>query len=143
MGDDALDRDARIQLSIGTKQEGHADGLFSLPVDLVFDHRRGLLLVVDCGNSRVQVLSSTDDGCSFVSKLGDQPGPLANPYGLAIDHDHDRILVTDASNDRVQSWPLSDQSSLSCIGHRGSGDLEFYAPRGIAIDKHHRRRLQQ
>jgi len=28
---------------------------------------------------------------------------------------------------------------LSCIGHRGSGDLEFYNPQGIAIDKHHRR----
>jgi len=39
----------------------------------------------------------------------------------------------------VQSWPLSDQSLLSCVGHRGSGDLEFNDPRGIAIDKHHRR----
>jgi len=34
---------------------------------------------------------------------------------------------------------LSDQSLLSCIGRRGSGDLEFDNPRGIAIDKHHRR----
>jgi len=142
MGDDALDRDARLQLSIGTKQPRNADGLFWLPVDLAFDHRRDLLLVVDSGNSRVQVLSSTDDGCSFVSKFaerGKYQGPLANPYGLAIDHDHDRILVTDTGNDRVQSWSLSEQSFLSCVGHRGSGDLEFYAPRGIAIDKHHHR----
>jgi len=38
-----------------------------------------------------------------------------------------------------QTWSLSEQSFLSCVGHHGSGDLEFYYPRGIAIDKHHRR----
>ena len=132
MGDDALDRDARIKLSIGTKQHGHADGLFHYPIGLVFDHHRSLLLVVDSWNHRVQVLSCDDGdggGGSFVSKFGkkgDQPGQLVNPYGIAIDRDHDRILVTDYDNHRVQSWSLSDQSFLSCVGHHGSGDLEFY-----------------
>jgi len=141
MADDALDRDAaRIKLSIGTEQDGDADGLFSDPSGLVFDHHRGLLLVVDCGNSRVQ-LFSCDDG-SFVSKFGEQgnqPSQLKYPYGLAIDHDHDRILVVDHGNNRVQSWSLSEQSFLSCVGQGGSGDLEFFAPRNIAIDKHHHR----
>jgi len=143
MGDDALDRDARIKLSIGTKQEGHADGLFANPRGLGFDHHRGLLLVADCWNHRVQVLScDDDDGGSFVSKLGEegnQPGQLKHPWGIAIDHDHDRILIADTGNDRLQSWSLSEQSFLSCIGKYGSGDLEFQNPRGIAIDKHHRR----
>jgi len=143
MGHDALDRDARIKLSIGTKQYGNADGLFNDPNGLVFDHHRGLLLVVDCSNDRVQVFScDDDDGFSFVSKFGehgDQPGQFQYPIGIAIDHDHDRILVTDYRNDRVQSWSLSEQSFLSCVGQRGSGDLEFHNPRGIAIDKHHRR----
>jgi len=147
MEDDALDRDARIKLSIGTKQHGDADGLFEMPSGLAFDHHRGLLLVVDSWNHRMQVFSCGDDddgdgGGSFVSKLGkkgDQPGQLVNPYGIAIDHDHDRIVITDYDNHRVQSWSLSDQSFLSCIGHHGSGDLEFYNPQGIAIDKHHRR----
>jgi len=142
MGDDAVDRDARIKLSIGTKQGGNADGLFNFPFGLVFDHHRGLLLVVDTNNHRLQVFSCDDDGGSFVSKFGEkgtQPGELYFPSGLVIDHDHDRILVVDWENDRVQSWSLSEQSFLSCIGRRGSGDLEFYNPRGIAIDKHHRR----
>jgi len=143
MEDDALDRDARIKLSIGTKQQGNADGLFYIPVGLVFDHHRGLLLVADCYNHRVQVFScDDDDGGSSVSKFGeegDQPGQLQYPFGLAIDHDHDRILITDTTNNRVQSWSLSEQSFLSCIGHQGSGDLHFYCPRGIAIDKHHHR----
>jgi len=135
------DRDARIKLSIGTKQGGNDDGLFGLPRGLVFDHHRGLLLVADNTNNRVQVFSC-DDGGSFVSKFGkegSQPGQFQYPIGLAIDHDHDRILIADTSNSRVQSWSLSEQSFLSCIGHHGSGDLEFQYPRGIAIDKHHRR----
>jgi len=141
MGDDALDRDARIKLSIGTKKAGNADGQLYLPTGLVFDHHRGLLLVADSWNHRVQVFSC-DDGGSFVSKLGEkgnQPGQFHRPWGLAIDHDHDRILLTDNGNHRAQSWSLSEQSFLSCVGHHGSGDLEFNNPRGIAIDKHHRR----
>jgi len=140
MGDDAaLDRDARIKLSIGTKEEGEADGVFYNPLGLVFDHRRGLLLVADSWNNRVQVFSCDDSG-SFVSKFGeegDQPGQFKNPGGLAIDHDHDRILIVDHLNNRVQSWSLSEQSFLSCIGKYGSGDLEFQCPQGIAVDNHH------
>jgi len=142
MGDDALDRDARIKLSIGTKQRGKADGLFSLPRGLAFDHHRGLLLVADCYNHRVQVFSCDDEGGSFVSKFGDAgtaPGQLFYSEGIAIDHDHDRILIVDRGNHRVQSWSLSEQSFLSCVGHQGSGDLEFEWPQGIAIDKHHHR----
>jgi len=144
MGDDPVDRDApRIKLlSIGTKQKGDADGLFNYPRGLRFDHHRGLLLVADSHNHRVQVLSCDDDGISLVSKLGeegDQPGQLKYPSDVAIDHDHDRILIVDSANHRVQSWSLSEQSLLSCVGHRGSGDLELNNPQGIAIDKHHRR----
>jgi len=140
MADDALDRDARIKLSIGTKQQGNADGVLHNPLGLVFDHHRGLLLVADSSNNRVQVFSS-DDG-SFVSKFGeqgDQPGQFVNPDGITIDHDHDRILVVDSFNHRVQSWSLSEQSFLSCVSQEGSGDLEFDNPQGIAVDKHHHR----
>jgi len=141
MGDDTLDRDARIKLSIGTKEQGDADGEFYCPLGLVFDHHRGLLLVADTDNNRVQVFSCDDDGGSFVSKLGkqgSQPGQFKHPNGIAIDHDHDRILIVDQFNHRVQSWSLSEQSFLSCVGHQGSGDLEFKNPHGIAIDNHHR-----
>ena len=139
--------DARIKLSIGTNQEGSADGQFNCPRGLAFDIHRGLLLVADFNNHRVQVFScdggdGDDEGGSFVSKFGgqgSQPGQFQYPWGLAIDHDHGRILVTDRANNRVQSWSLSDQSLLSCIGTRGSGNLQFNEPRGIAIGKHHRR----
>jgi len=140
MEDDTLVRDSRIKFSIGTKQHGNADGVFYNPTGLAFDHHRGLLLVADSYNHRVQVFSS-DDG-SFVSKFGkkgDQPGQLHLPNGIAIDHDHDRILVTDSSNHRVQSWSLSEQSCLSCAGKMGSGALEFQLPLDSAIDKHHHR----
>jgi len=128
------------KLSIGMHR-GSADGEFYNPLGLAFDHHRGLMLVVDAGNHRVQVFSC-DDGGSFVSKLGEkgnQPSQFLRPWDLAIDHHHDRILIAELSNNRIQSWSLSEQSFLSCIGHFGSGDLEFQNPRGIAIDKHHRR----
>jgi len=142
MGDDVLDQDARIKLSIGTKQAGDADGQLDGPFGLAFDHHRGLLLVSDNNNNRVQVFSCDDDGGSFVSKFGKegyQPGQFKYPDGIAIDHDHDRILIVDNSHHRVQSWSLSEQSFLSYIGKYGSRDLEFCNPRGIAIDKHHHR----
>jgi len=131
-----LDDDTRIKLSIGTKQQGDADGQFRVPMGLAFDHHRGLLFVADNNNHRVQVFSC-DDG-SFVFKFGekgDQPGQFFHPWGIAIDHDHDRILVVDFANNRVQSWSLSDQSLLSYIGH----DAELYFPQDVAIDKPHHR----
>jgi len=151
MADDTpllLDRDARIKLSIGSTPQGDAggqfdrpaDGLLSSPLGLEFDHHRGLLLVSDNNNHRVQVFSC-DDG-SFVSKFGEegsQPGQLHYPWGLAIDRDHDRILIVDCFNDRLQSWSLSDQSFLSCIGKKGSSRWRFRGARGIAVDKHHHR----
>jgi len=143
MADDTLlllDRDSRIKLSIGSKQQGNADGQLRYPGDIAFDHHRGLLLVSDTSNHRVQVFSC-DDG-SFVSKFAaqrNQPGQLQNSDSIAIDHDHDRILVANSDNDTIRSWSLSDQSFLSCVGQKGSGDLEFDYPQGIAIDKHHHR----
>jgi len=143
MGDDTLDRDARIKLSIGTKEKGDADGQFSNSSGLVFDQHRGLLLVSDALNRRVQVFSQGDDEAfSFVSKFGAQgngPVQFCGPWGIAIDHDHDRILITDTGNIHIQSWSLSEQSFLSCIGQQGYTVLEFSYPQGIAIDKHHRR----
>jgi len=143
MGDYRFDRDARIKLSIGIKQRSNTDGLFNSPAGLVFDHHRGLLLVAEFHNHRVQVFSCDDgDDGSFVSKFGEQgrqPGQFTNPDGISIDHDHDRILIVDCFNHRVQSWSLSEQSFVSCIGQYGSGDLEFKYPQGIAVDKHHRR----
>jgi len=140
MGDYPLDRDARIKLSIRIEEDGDTDDtMFASVHGLAFDHHRGLLLVADTHNNRVQTFSC-DDGGSFVSKFGEegnQPGQFMYPHCLAIDHDHDRILIVDCGNHRVQSWSLSEQSFLSCTGHLGSGDLEFQYPRGIAIDKHH------
>ena len=139
MDDRLLDSDARIKLSIVISKPMSALAFMCLR-GLVFDHHRGLLLVVDTLGSNVQVFSC-DDG-SLVSKFGEdgnQPGQFKYPNGIAIDHDHDRILVTDYSNHRVHLWSLSDQSFLSCIGKQGSGDREFQFPSGIAIDKHHHR----
>jgi len=143
MGDDPLDRDARIKLSIGTRQQGDDSQRFA-PFNLAFDHR-GLLLVVESNTHRVQAFSFDDDdgdGASLVSKFGeqgDEPGQFKCPADLAIDHDHDRIFVVDHYHNRVQIWSLSEQSFLSCIDQHVSRDIELKRPHGVAIDKHHHR----
>jgi len=148
MDDDPIDHDARIKFSIGTEpyyenddDDGDADGQFNNPLGLVFDQHRGLLLVVDSNNHRVQVFSCDDGDCgSFVSKFGEEGDQLdQSPSGIAIDHDHDSILVVNTAINRVQSWSLRDQSFLSSIGTDDPGDLEFCSPQGIAIDRHHHR----
>ena len=140
MAEQLLDSDTRILLSIGTVDAGEVDGLLANPRGLEFDHHRGLLLVTDTSNHRVQVFSR-DDG-SFVCKFGEwgeQAGEFMVPFATAIDHDHDRVIITDSGNNRIQSWSLSEQSFLSCKGQKGPGDLEFNGPRDVAIDKHHHR----
>jgi len=145
--------EARIRFSIGTEQSGKADGVFSNPRGLAFDHHRRHLFVVDCNNYRVQVFSSIEDdacGGEFLSAFSSFAGSprvrrfafdndaLLSPWGIAIDHDHDRLVLADSGNHRVQLWSLSEQSFLSSVGQRGT-HLELRNPLGVAIDKHHDR----
>ena len=145
--------EARIRFSIGTEQSGKADGVFSNPRGLAFDHHRRHLFVVDCNNRRVQVFSSIEDdacGGEFLSAFSSFAGSprvrrfafdndaLLSPWGIAIDHDHDRLVLADSGNHRVQLWSLSELSFLSSVGQRGT-HLELRNPLGVAIDKHHDR----
>jgi len=132
--------DARIAFSIGTKEEGHGDGQFNGSRGLEFDHHRGLLLVVDCVNCRVQVFSC-DAGGAFVSKFGHEADELNRPFGLAIDHDHDRIVIADTYEHRAQAWTLSDQSFLPHIANKGLRRVRMLFPEDVAIDKHHHRTI--
>jgi len=93
---------------------------------------------IECKYSRVMMMMAARS-CPSSAREATHQASSSIHWGLAIDHDHDRILIIDCFNHRVQSWSLSEQSFLSCIGHRGSRDLEFDHPQGIAIDKHHRR----
>jgi len=140
MGDDPLDRDARIERSLFSKKRRDPNGLSYNPHGLAFDHHRGLLFVVARHDHRVEAFSCEDGSlvCRF-GEFGTQPGRFRYPYGIAIDHDHDRIFITCGFGGRVHAFSLSDQSFLSCIGQRESGDLKFYNPQAIAIDKHQRR----
>jgi len=139
MGDDTLDRDARIKLSIGTKQQGHDDGQLSDPSGLAFDHHRGLLFVADSANHRVQVFScDDDDGGSFVSKFEPRDPPL-RISDVAIDHDHDRILVTDTKHCQMQAWQLDGHCELKRPISSTQNNWNCPVPSGVAIDRHHQR----
>ena len=107
---------------------------------MAFDHHRGLLLVVDRNNDRVQALASVDGSfvCKFGSR-GDQERQFRAPVAVAIDKDRsldvDHIIVVDAGNERLQLWPLNEQAFSSYVSKRFTG-LNFSA---VAIDKRRRR----
>ena len=138
-----LEGDDRIAFSLGTKDQGDADGQFFFARGLAFDPHRGLLFVVDSCKQQVQVFScGSGTDVSFVSKFGSvgaQLEQLKYPTNVAIDHDHDRILIADSDNYRLQIRSLNDQSFLWCAGTYGRNEGEFRRPHCMGIDKHHHR----
>ena len=110
---------------------------------MAFDHHRGLLLVVDRNNDRVQAFASVDGSfvCKFGSR-GDQERQFRAPVAVAIDKDRsldvDRIIVVDAGNERLQLWPLNEQPFSSYVSKRFTG-LNFSSLGAVAIDKRRRR----
>jgi len=124
--------DARVQYSIGTRQEPRLDN----PVGLTFDARRRHLYVVDQCNFRIQVFSA-DDGSLLTGycSSGYRGVEIGTPCGIAVDYDYDRILVTDASNCELQVWSRTQFSIQSLVGKSGTRERQFHQPRALALDR--------
>ena len=93
-------RDGKHLRTIGS--EGAGAGQFSLPTGVAFD-AAGHIVVVECGNDRVQVLRYSDGAhVRTLGSRGSGNGQFSCPHGgIAIDSDG-RIVVADSYNDRVQ-----------------------------------------
>jgi len=90
---------------------------------MAFDHHRGLLLVVDRNNDRVQAFASVDG--SF-SSLG----------AVAIDKRRRRIIIVDRGRNRLVALSLLDFSLVFTIGDsRCRRPGEFLSPSGVAVDR--------
>lgn len=122
---------------------GIADGQFNKPFGIAFDST-GILYVADSGNHRIQKFDPTGNfigkwgknGGDGTSGLGD--GEFKNPYGIAIDS-NDHIYVVDGANHRIQKFDkngnfLAKWGKNGGDGTAGTGDGEFTAPQGIAVD---------
>ncbi len=116
-------------------RQGHGDGEFIWPTDIVFDDAGNLYISEYGDNDRIQVF--TPDG-TFVRKFGSQgegPGQFYRPQSMVILHD--LLYVTDVSNHRIQVLRL-DGTFVKAIGSVGSGPGQLRFPYGLDADRNGR-----
>ena len=82
-------------------KEGTAPGEFRCPKGVAVDPMNGNILVADCHNHRVQVLSSDGSHLRTIGSQGSGPGQFKHPHGVAVDGGGN-VLVADYMNHRVQ-----------------------------------------
>ncbi|HSS42400.1 MAG TPA: hypothetical protein VLK37_07590 [Solirubrobacterales bacterium] len=71
----------------------------SAPTKAAVDDATGNLLVVDAGNSKVQVWSPGGTASTHLADFG--AGELSSPYGIAIDQSNGDVYISDAGNNRI------------------------------------------
>jgi hypothetical protein len=112
--------------------EGQECGPFVAPKDLLLDPATGNLLVVDTGNNRIVILSSSGE---YLSEIGGQEAGLNAPEGVYVDVNGD-IWVADTGNERVGVF--APDGSFLAEYHKPESDLieEYgFKPTKIVIDK--------
>jgi DNA-binding beta-propeller fold protein YncE len=142
----------QVSTVAGDGAEGHRDGAaaqaqFNWPAGLALLPGGRGVLVVDCNNHRIRVLSADLQQVSTVAgdgEAGHQDGAVAQarfygPTGLALLPDG-RVLVTDEDNNRIRvlSADLQQVSTVAGDGERGHQDgaaaqAQFKSPAGLAL----------
>ena len=92
----------------------------------------GRIVVVDCYNHRLQVLTAEGAFISTVGSEGYRPLQFNNPIGVAVHH-NGQIFVTEYDNHRVQVINV-DLTYSHCFGSKGAQPGQFNHPEDIAID---------
>jgi|GEM_PF-6791084 len=110
---------------------GNGAGEFSTPIGAAVDG--GSLYVVEQGNERVQVLSTSGLHQRFIGGPGENDGQFAGPSDIAIGPSN-RVYVADFSNGRVQAFDRTDGAWRLSFGQIGSAEGDLHFPVGIAFD---------
>ena len=94
------------------------------------------ILVVECGNHRIQKFTS-DSLYLFVKTVGKKGSghlQFSCPVGVAVHPHNNKVYVVDRSNHRIQILN-SDLSFSSIFGSYGSANGQFQYPWDVAFDK--------
>jgi DNA-binding beta-propeller fold protein YncE len=114
---------------------GTGEGQFALPDGIGVDNA-GTVWVADRDNNRVERFTATGGYRPFAplrhQHLSSAPGRLNLPYDVQPDALGD-LYVADTHNDRIQEFSPTGRLIRS-FGSHGSGDGQFFSPRGLAID---------
>ncbi|MGH9920900.1 MAG: Ig-like domain repeat protein [Nitrososphaerales archaeon] len=109
---------------------GSGDGQFNGPRGLAVD-AAGNLYVVDEGNQRIQVFTSTGTFVRAWGSSGSMDGQFAFPFGIAVSGSD--VFVADTNNERVQEFTTAGTFVTTWNTAGGSG-CSFDEPIGIAAD---------
>ena len=103
---------------------GGGDGQFWNPQDVLVDSSNNIY-VSDSNNNRIQKFNSFGIYQSTIAST--------SPTGLAFNLTGN-IIATDLNNSRVVIYNADTGAEINSFGSAGSGDGEFNAPRGVAVD---------
>ena len=112
-------------------QYGSGQGHFDIPRGVALT-QDGNIIVADCYNDRIQVLTRDGAFVSAVGSKGSQPRQFARPWDVAV-HQNGKLFVNDTNNNRVQVLN-HDLTYSHSFGSGGSHPGEFANARGVAID---------
>jgi len=118
---------------------GNGPGQFIYAYGIAVD-QSGKIFVADTANNRIQKFSSSDGiNYTFVTAWGTYGtgnGQFDAPYGIAVDRSG-FVYVSDRNNNRIQKFSSTDGINYAFVtkwGAYGTGDGQFDAPYGLAID---------
>ena len=112
-------------------QYGSGQVQFKSPIGVAVT-QDGCIVVADCWNHRLQVLTAEGAFIVTVGSKGSQPLQFDYSEDVAVDH-NGKVFVTEYGNHRVQVLN-ADLTYSHCFGSKGAQPGEFHHPRGITID---------
>jgi len=110
---------------------GSGDGQLNNP--RVACNSRSDIIVVECGNNRVQVF---DKAGKFLFKFGSNgngKGQFFGPLGVTVDQRSDQIVVADSRNHCIQVFDERG-GFIRAFGSSGNGDGQLYSPFSVVVD---------
>ena len=122
-----LDYSLKKKPVLAVGKEGKANNELYLPRGLALDEPNRLIYIVDCGNSRIQVVSFAG---KFLKRFGQ--GILQRPCGIAVTEDN--VFVTDSDLPALFQFSKKDYKLVRRTGPKGRGEGQLDYPRGLCAD---------
>ena len=93
---------------------------------IAIDEDNKLILIADCENSRVQIVSFEGQ---FITRFGQDT--LKSPWGITLSNEH--VLITDTRLDALLQFDRNSYELVIRTGTKGSENGQFNHPRGLCI----------
>ena len=119
-----LDYSLKKQPVLAVGRKGNANNELYRPTGLALDEPNQLIYIVDCGSSRIQVVSFAGE---FLKSLG--KGILKGPHGIAVTEDN--VFVTDWGLHALFRFSKKDYKLVRRTSTKGREEGQLRYPRGL------------